>query len=109
MGLALFAALGAQVSLAHDTGPLVAIMLGVMTAVTGGMIRDIICNEIPLILSRDIYATAAFAASVAYVLAENSLGNQSLALALAVAAGFGVRASAILFDWSLPNFGAGKN
>ena len=51
MGLALFAALGTQISLAHDTGPLVAVLLGVSTAVTGGMIRDVICNEIPLVLS----------------------------------------------------------
>ncbi|MBT8090458.1 MAG: trimeric intracellular cation channel family protein, partial [Gammaproteobacteria bacterium] len=60
LGLALFAALGTEICLQHDTGPLVAVMLGVTTAVTGGMIRDIICNEIPLILSREIYATAAF-------------------------------------------------
>ena len=65
LGLALFAALGTEVCLQHDTGPLVAVMLGVTTAVTGGMIRDVICNEIPLILSREIYATAAFAASLA--------------------------------------------
>jgi uncharacterized membrane protein YeiH len=54
MGLALFAALGTQISLSHDTGPLVAVMLGVTTAVTGGMLRDIICNEIPLVLSHEI-------------------------------------------------------
>lgn len=106
MGLALFAALGTQVSLAYDTGPLVAIMLGVTTAVTGGMIRDIICNEIPLILSREIYATAAFAASAAYVAAYAAGVGQSIALAIAVAAGFTVRALAIVYDWSLPAFGA---
>ena len=53
-------------------------MLGVTTAVTGGMIRDVICNEIPLILSREIYATAAFAASLAYVLADRlALGDNA--------------------------------
>ncbi|MEO0421555.1 MAG: trimeric intracellular cation channel family protein [Pseudomonadota bacterium] len=102
MGLALFAALGAQVSLQHGAGALVAVMLGVTTAVAGGMIRDVICNEIPLILRGEIYATAAFVASAVLVLCVRlGLGAQ-VALALAVLFGFGVRASAIAFGWSLP-------
>ena len=109
LGLALFAALGTEISLAHDTGPLVAIMLGVTTAVTGGMIRDIICNEIPLILSREIYATAAFAASLAYVIADSFGLLEEISLAIAVIAGFAIRALAIVYDWSLPSFGMHKN
>ena len=109
LGLALFAALGTEISLAHETGPLVAIMLGVTTAVTGGMIRDIICNEIPLILSREIYATAAFAASLAYVIADSFGLLEEISLAIAVIAGFAIRALAIVHDWSLPSFGMHKN
>jgi len=108
LGLALFAALGTEICLQHDTGPLVAIMLGVTTAVTGGMIRDIICNEIPLILSREIYATAAFVAAVCYVLADNIGLGESLSLGIAVIAGFTIRALAIIYDWSLPSFGMHK-
>ncbi len=107
LGLALFAALGTEVCLQHGTGPLVAVMLGVTTAVTGGMIRDIICNEIPLILSREIYATAAFAASLVYVLADRFELGGAIALAAAVATGFGVRGLAIRYDWSLPSFDSG--
>ena len=106
-GLALFATLGTQISLAHDTGPLVAVMLGVTTAVTGGMIRDIICNEIPLVLSREIYATAAFAASLTYVATVYSGADESVAMGAAVAVGFVIRALAIRFDWSLPTSGSG--
>jgi len=108
LGLALFAALGTEICLQHDTGPLVAIMLGVTTAVTGGMIRDIICNEIPLILSHEIYATAAFVAAVCYVLADNIGLGESLSLSIAVIAGFAIRALAIIYDWSLPSFGMHK-
>ena len=108
LGLALFAAIGTQISLAHDTGPLVAVMLGVVTAVTGGMIRDVICNEIPLILSREIYATAAFAASLAYVLVDRLGGDSILSLGIAVAVGFAVRGLAIRFNWSLPSFGSDR-
>ena len=109
LGLSLFAALGTEICLQHDTGPLVAVMLGVTTAVTGGMIRDVICNEIPLILSREIYATAAFAASLAYVLADRLEFGDNLALTIGVATGFAVRSLAIVYKWSLPSFGATKD
>lgn len=109
LGLSLFAALGTEICLQHNTGPLVAVMLGVTTAVTGGMIRDVICNEIPLILSREIYATAAFAASLAYVLADNLALDGNLALTIGVATGFAVRGLAIVYNWSLPSFGATKD
>jgi len=108
LGLALFAALGTEICLAHDTGALVAVMLGVTTAVTGGMIRDVICNEIPLILSREIYATAAFAASLAYVFTDRLALGDNVALAVAVATGLAVRGLSIVYNWSLPSFGASR-
>lgn len=102
MGLALFATLATRICLDYGTGSLVAIMLGVASAVTGGMIRDVICNEIPLILAREVYATAAFVSSAAYA-GLYVLGIDSrIALALAVAAGFTLRGLAIVFNWSLP-------
>lgn len=106
MGLALFAALGTKISLAHGTGPLVAVMLGVTTAVTGGMIRDMICAEVPLILSNEIYATAAFAAGGTLVIAESFGLPPGPVLAAAVLAGFVVRALGIIYNLSLPSFGA---
>jgi uncharacterized membrane protein YeiH len=109
LGLALFAALGTEICLEYETGPLVAVMLGVTTAVTGGMIRDVICNEIPLILSREIYATAAFAASLTYVLADYLALGSNVALGAAVVVGLAVRGLAIRFDWSLPSFGADRS
>ncbi|MGI9234697.1 MAG: trimeric intracellular cation channel family protein, partial [Woeseiaceae bacterium] len=109
LGLTLFAALGTEICLNHNTGPLVAVMLGVTTAVTGGMIRDIICNEVPLILSREIYATAAFAAALCYVLADNFGSSEQLSLLIAVIVGFTIRALGIIYNWSLPTFGMHKN
>ena len=106
MGLALFAALGTQISLAHGTGPVVAVMLGVTTAVTGGMIRDMICAEVPLILSNEIYATAAFAAGGTLVISQGFGLPPGPALAAAVVAGFVVRALGIIYNLSLPSFGA---
>jgi uncharacterized membrane protein YeiH len=83
-------------------------MLGVTTAVTGGMIRDVICNEIPLILEREIYATAAFAASLAYVLAHRLEFSDTVSLAAGVITGLIVRGLAITYNWSLPSFGTDR-
>ena len=102
LGLALFAALGTEISLEFGAGPLVAVMLGVTTGVAGGMIRDIICNEIPLVLTGDIYATAAFAAGLVFVGADALDIDRNLGLVAAVAAGFGVRAAGIHYRLSLP-------
>lgn len=109
MGLALFAVIGTQIGLQHDTGPLVAIMLGVMTAVTGGMIRDIVCNEIPLILKRGIYATAAFVAGLVYVAADAASMPSQVSLVIAVLAGFLTRALGIIFNLSLPAAGTNRD
>ena len=102
MGLVLFAALATELSLDYGVTPLVAIMLGVASAVTGGMIRDVIVNEIPLVLSRDIYATAAFLTSATFVIADRLGAPEELSLGISVLAGFSLRALAIRYDWSLP-------
>ena len=102
--LALFAAIGTEISMGQGAGPLVAIMLGVTTGVAGGMIRDVICNEIPLVLTGEIYATAAFAASVAFVVLTLIGMPRDIALAIAVVSGFSVRAAAIVWNLSLPAF-----
>ncbi|SHH93791.1 trimeric intracellular cation channel family protein [Ferrimonas marina] len=66
-GLAVFTVIGAQKALSFGTSPLIAIMMGTMTGVMGGMIRDVLCREVPLVLRTEIYATACIAGGVLYV------------------------------------------
>lgn len=101
-GLALFAAMGTGISIDQGTGPIVAVMMGVTTAIAGGMIRDIICNEIPLVLRKEVYATAAFVTGVVYVISINVGAEARYALVIATVVGFTVRALAIIYDWTLP-------
>jgi uncharacterized membrane protein YeiH len=105
-GLALFAVLGTEIALGMGTSALIAVMMGVVTAVLGGMIRDIICNEIPLVLTGEIYATAPFVASIAYVGAVEAGLAGNWALLIGVTAGFIVRGVGIVFHLTLPNFSA---
>ncbi|MEI8144230.1 MAG: trimeric intracellular cation channel family protein [Alphaproteobacteria bacterium] len=106
VGLALFAVTGTAKALDASVPVISAIVLGVMSATFGGIIRDVIAGEVPFVLKRDIYVTAAlFGATVFAValLVVHPFG----AMALGFMAGFGVRAGAILKGWSLPTHGGG--
>lgn len=66
-GLALFALSGAQLAEAAQCPPLIVVLMGTMTGVTGGILRDVITAQIPLVLRREIYATAAIAGITVYL------------------------------------------
>ena len=67
MGLAVFSVLGAQSALAAEAPAIIAIFMGAVTATFGGVVRDVLLNEPPLILKQDIYATAALIGAAVYV------------------------------------------
>lgn len=66
-GLGLFALSGAQYAEVVNSSPLIVVLMGTMTGVTGGVIRDVITAKVPLILRQEIYATAAIAGVLAYL------------------------------------------
>jgi uncharacterized membrane protein YeiH len=105
-GLALFCVVGADKALDAGTGPFIAVAMGVMTATFGGVIRDILGGESPLILRKEIYVTAALAGAGVYV------GLMALGVADAIATGagfalcFSIRALALHYGWSLPVYRA---
>lgn len=102
IGLSLFCVIGASKSLALTSDPVIAVTLGVVTAVVGGILRDVICNEIPLILKREIYATAALIGATVYC-ATIGLGfGESTCLIVGGVSAFIVRSMALIFGWSLP-------
>lgn len=84
LGLGLFALSGAQLAEAAQCPPLIVVLMGTMTGVTGGILRDVITAQVPLILRREIYATAAIAGVAAY------LGLQALGISRAAAFGTGM-------------------
>jgi uncharacterized membrane protein YeiH len=99
LGLALFCVLGAEKALAH--GPVVAAVMGVVTATMGGMIRDILGGESPVILRREIYATAALLGALTYLVALLAMPRDA-ALLCGVSAAFALRGLALVNGWSLP-------
>jgi uncharacterized membrane protein YeiH len=103
IGLAAFSVIGFKVALAQDVSPVIAVMMGVWTAIIGGLLRDIICNEIPLLLQREIYITASIAGSVTYLALDywgvDAVTNEFMMLFII----FAVRMLALKFDWHLPS------
>jgi uncharacterized membrane protein YeiH len=104
LGLALFAVTGAERASLAGSGPVVAVAMGVITATFGGVIRDVLGNESPVVLSREIYVTAALiGASVFVVLSAFGLARES-ALIAGLLAGLVVRGMALRRGWSLPRY-----
>lgn len=103
-GLAFFSVLGTAKALSFGFSPLIAIIMGVVTGVVGGAIRDILCGEVPLILRKDIYATAAVLGGSVYsaLIFLNVSSNISLIIALLSAAA--LRLAAIKWNFGLPVF-----
>ena len=101
-GLAVFTYIGAQA--AHEAGvpaPIV-VLMGTVTGVAGGIMRDVLCREVPLILRREIYATAAIAGATVFVVLT-SLGVPGPLVALpTVATVFGLRLTALRLDLHVP-------
>ncbi|MEL6371951.1 MAG: trimeric intracellular cation channel family protein [Pseudomonadota bacterium] len=105
LGLSVFAILGAKAALAADAPALIAIFMGGVTATFGGVVRDVLLNEPPLILKQDIYATAAMLGAGSYVLLLHVGLSDALAAPVAAILTFTVRAAAIQLNIPSPKFG----
>lgn len=106
LGLSLFCVLGAERAAAAGAHPLVAVLMGVITSTFGGVIRDVLSAERPLILSREVYMTAALIGAIIYAGGPAmGLGNAAAA-ALGMAGCFLTRAGGLRLGWRLPAYRA---
>jgi uncharacterized membrane protein YeiH len=102
LGLALFALSGAQVAEAAQCPPLIIVVMGTMTGVTGGVLRDILTAQVPLILRREIYATAAVAGVAAYIVLRALDVPATAAMGAGMIVVVALRLLAIRWDLHLP-------
>jgi len=103
-GLALFAVTGAELAMAAGAGTVASVVMGVVTATFGGIIRDILGGETPVILSREIYVTAALLAAGVFVGCRLAGLPGSTALIVGFLSGFVLRGAALHWGWSLPRY-----
>lgn len=103
-GLALFTVIGAHKALQLETPGVVAVLMGLLTGVAGGMVRDVLARRVPMVLRREVYATASIAGGVVYVALVALATPPGWAIALALAVTLGLRLAAIHWRLSLPVF-----
>jgi len=105
IGLGLFTAGGTQIALAAAMPPIVAVLMGMITAVFGGVLRDIVCNEIPSAFSdHRPYAVCAFIGGWCVVLASSVGLPDWVGLVLGAGITFSLRGLALILDWRLPTW-----
>lgn len=102
VGLAFFAVAGTEKALVHGLNPVAAALLGMLTGIGGGMLRDVLANEVPVVLKTDFYALAALAGA-AVVAGGYVLHLPEIATVVAGAVlCFALRFMAIQYGWHLP-------
>ncbi len=109
VGLSLFAVTGAQKALSYGHNGEVAVLLGIVTAVGGGVLRDILLNRVPVILEKEIYASAALTGALIVVLGSHLkwLSSDWIAV-IALTICFTLRILALRYHWNLPAFSKDK-
>ena len=101
MGIGLFTILGMERTLAVGLSPMAAVLMGAVSAVFGGVLRDILCNEIPIIFRKEIYATACIAGGVLYLILESCLDQRSFNMVITVCFITVIRILAVKRRWRL--------
>jgi uncharacterized membrane protein YeiH len=102
LGLGTFLVIGTGKALAYNHGFVVAVMMGVMTATAGGVVRDVLSDQVPFILQKEIYATACIFGGILYYILYKQGVNESMVAVIAALVVVVIRVVAIHRHWSLP-------
>ena len=103
LALAIFTLIGIQVAQEMGANIPICILLGVLNILFGGVIRDMLCNEIPLVLQREIYVTAAIIGGVLYFVMESMAITPWIKEASTMMTIFVIRMMAVRYDWHFPD------
>ena len=104
LGLSTFVIIGTQKAIDHGMSASIAIISGMLTGICGGMLRDILCNDIPLVLRKELYAVIALAGSLLFIILAHFNVPHSLNILIALSVIFTARLLAIFFHIHIPVF-----
>ncbi len=104
LGLIVFTVIGVKVAQGMELGAPVAVLSGLITGIFGGVIRDLLCNRMPLVFQKELYAVISLGAACLYLLLQfTPLGEMAITL-VTLGSGFLMRMLAIRYEWHLPRF-----
>ncbi|AJC21604.1 trimeric intracellular cation channel family protein [Pandoraea pulmonicola] len=104
IGLAAFTILGCDIGMTVSTSPVIVVLAGVLTGIGGGMLRDLLCGQVPLVLRREMYASVACIAGAMYVGMLHWGVENGIATGIGFVAGFVIRMLAVWFGWRFRTF-----
>lgn len=104
IGIAVFTVLGLQKALTLGIHPVIAVMMGMISAVFGGVARDVICNEIPLIFRKEIYALACLIGGFIFIFLRFLEVGNTINILVTIVIIFALRLLAVRFNWNLSFF-----
>ena len=104
LGLVAFTIIGVKVAQSMGLGMPVAVLAGLITGIFGGVIRDLLCNRVPLVFQKELYAVASLGSACLFLVLQQMAWPAWLITLLTLAAGFTVRMLAIRYQWHLPRF-----
>lgn len=105
LGIAFFTILGVEKAVSFGVRPEIAAIMGMFTAVMGGVIRDTLTNKIPVIFRKEIYATACLAGAIVYLILDlNTAMGRNVNLLIAISVIIIIRVLAVTYKLSLPGF-----
>lgn len=104
VGLVVFTIIGCNVAMEMGQPLIIVIVSGLVTGIVGGILRDVLCNDIPLVFSSELYATVAIVAGLLYTLGIQAGLHQDLVIVAVLLIGFTLRVLAIVFKLEMPKF-----
>ena len=104
LGLVVFTIIGCNVAIEMGQSPVIVIVAGMITGIVGGIMRDVLCNDIPLVFSSQLYATISIVTGALYYIGMQLNLVHDVVTVLAIVIGFSLRVLAIRFNWGMPKF-----
>ena len=102
IGLGIFTIIGTEIGIQQQLHPVITVILGTLTATFGGVLRDILCNEIPVIFKKEIYAMACIAGAITFIILSNLEINTNTNYIITTLIVISIRLLAVKFKLSLP-------
>lgn len=104
LGLVVFTVIGCRVAMAMDLPVTIVLLSGMLTGCAGGVLRDVLCNDIPLLFRSELYASASLLTGTLYFTTLHAGAPDAWAMACGMAAGLALRLMALRWNWQMPRF-----